>query len=110
MGSRTTLLGVCGTQSDICGLQNSASALQHSACGSRTALAGSRKALVVSRTARVSYPAQQHCEAIVLASIFVGRHEKPLKPDETVHETAWQVCETGETGIFLIKNGYFNFL
>jgi len=51
----------------------------------------------------VGYPAQQHCEAIVLASIFGGRHVKPLKPDETVHETAWQVCETGETGVFLIK-------
>ena len=94
----------CGPQSNICGLQNSARGLQHSACGSRTALAGSRTALVVSRTAPVGYPAQQHCEAIVLASIFGGRHGKPLKPDETVHETAWQVCETGETGVLLIKN------
>ena len=59
---------------------------------------------MVSRTAPVGYPAQQHCEAIVLASIFGGRHVKPMKPDETVHETAWQVCETGETGAFLIKN------
>ena len=58
---------------------------------------------MVSRTAPVGYPAQQHCETIVLASIFGGRHVKPLKPDETVHETAWQVCETGETGVFLIK-------
>jgi len=24
---------------------------------------------------------------------------KPLKPDETVHETAWQACETDETGV-----------
>ena len=64
---------------------------------------------MVSRTAPVGYPAQQHCEAIVLASIFGGRHVKPLKPDETVHETAWQVCETGETGVVLIKNEYLIF-
>jgi hypothetical protein len=35
--------------------------------------------------------------------IFDGRRVKPLKPDDTVHETAWQVCETGETGVVLIK-------
>ena len=93
-----------GPQNNICGLQNSASGLQHSACGSRTALAGSRTALVVSRAAPVGYPVQQQCKAIVLTSIFRARRGKPLKPDETVHETAWQVCETGETGAFLIKN------
>jgi hypothetical protein len=36
------------------------------------------------------------------ASIFAGRRVKPLKPDETEHETAWQACETVETGVFLI--------
>ena len=42
-------------------------------------------------------------ELNALAWIFGGSREKPLKPDETMHETAWQACETDETGVKLIK-------
>ena len=59
---------------------------------------------VCRRRGRHRVVAQQLCQTTELASIFDGRRVKPLKPDETVHETAWQVCETGETGIVLIKN------
>jgi hypothetical protein len=34
---------------------------------------------------------------------FWWQRVKPLKPDETMHETAWQACETDETGVKLIK-------
>ena len=42
-------------------------------------------------------------ELDALASIFGGNNVKPLKPDETMNETAWQACETDETGVKLIK-------
>ena len=44
--------------------------------------------------------------------IFAGRHVKPVKPGETRCETAWQACETSETGSIYIKNirpSYFFF-
>ena len=49
-------------------------------------------------------PWQRGDELNALAWIFGGRRVKPLKPDETMHETAWQACETDETGVKLIKN------
>ena len=42
-------------------------------------------------------------ELDALAWIFGGNRVKPLTPDETMHETAWQACETDETGVKLIK-------
>ena len=86
-----------------CGLQNNACRLQDNACGLQSSACNSVGGPVGSRTAPVDYPAQQHCEAIVLASFFGGRRVKPLKPNETMHETAWQACETDETGVKLIK-------
>ena len=48
-------------------------------------------------------PWQRGNELNALAWIFGGRPVKPLKSDETMHETAWQACETDETGVKLIK-------
>ena len=48
-------------------------------------------------------PWQRGNELNVHAWTFGGRRVKPLKPDETMHETAWQACETDETGVKLIK-------
>ena len=43
-------------------------------------------------------PWQRGNELDALAWILGGGRVKPLKPDETMHETAWQACETDETG------------
>ena len=48
-------------------------------------------------------PWQQENELNAHALIFGGSRVKPLKPDETMHETAWQACETDETGSKLVK-------